>query len=469
VSRASASLQLENVDDRRDHWQDFFTAYSALAHASDTCFLSSHVHTSSRTSFVNEWTCLKRNDSSLIVHVSKPYSAVISTDVYPNVHEDADNFNPFHPPSQANTRICHSTLPLLFSTNNWNISHQRQSLQLASGSSQLWFDIPYFPGDCTNRIHGRFVGNSVQWCYSAQGESVRDFLSIVSGCIITLIYVSHSGSLTVSVNNEVVHVFFDLPSHSLRFAATLGNSVTEATLFEVDFVQSCLYPPIYHEGITSACTALREHCTTLVSCLDTIARIRHFSDSLLVMDNSKRLPLAFILLCAESVTCECLAQHSALPSTLTPTQCIDVAVLMSTFDHRLEAFIKKCCANAAVSNELLRTFMRCHLMTSSADIPLPSAMADIVVSIAVDQISSFSGDESSNFRDRARTIIVEMILSFLDLKTELGIEFPYVGSTLSLKSAPDAALVKPASFVEDDHSQSFSLFLKSSQEKLMPL
>jgi hypothetical protein len=465
VSRALASLQLENADDRRDHWQDFFTAYSALANASDTCFLSSYVHTSSRTSFVNEWTCLKRNDSSLIVHVSKPYSAVISTDVYPNVHEDADNFNPFHPPSkqiqESVTRLCHCSSPLPTGTSVINVK-VCSSLQDRASFGLIF---PTFQGDCTIGSTADSWGILCSGAIQHKGER-RDFLSIVSGCIITLVYVSHSGSLTVSVNNEVVHVFFDLPSHSLRFAATLGNSVTEATLFEVDFVQSCLYPPIYHEGISSACTALREHCTTLVSCLDTIARIRHYSDSLLVMDNSKRLPLAFILLCAESVTCECLAQHSALPSTLTPTQCIDVAVLMSTFDRRLEAFIKKCCANAAVSNELLRTFMRCHLMTSSADVPLPSAMADIVVSIAVDQISSFSGDESSNFRDRARTIIVEMILSFLDFKTELGIEFPYVGSTLSLKSAPDAALVKPASFVEDDHSQSFFPFSEELAGKI---
>ena len=126
----------------------------------------------------------------------------------------------------------------------------------------------------------------------------------------------------------------------------------------------------------------------------------------------------------------------------------------SSFSQKLQTFISNCCSDAAVGNEVLKAYMRSHLLTST-DVQLPSVMADIVVSIAVAQISSFSSDESSNFRDKARATVVNMILGFLDISAERGGDFPHTGSSLSLKTVSDVVPAQSALHIEVDHSQSF--------------
>jgi len=447
------------VEDGGEVCADFFAAYGALAFASDMCFLSSHVHLSSMSSGGNEWTCLKRNDKSLIVHVSRPFSAVISTAASPSADDNRDVFNPHFPPQpraeDSVARMCCCNTPLPSGTSIIKVKVCSSLLDQASFGLIFSTFKGGFTVGSTSDSWGIMCSGAIQH----KGER-RDFLNISPGSVVTLMYVSHSGSLSVLVNNVVMHEFLDLPSHSLRFAATLGLSVTEATLFEVDFVQSSPCPPIHHEGISSACTALRERCPTLASCLDMIASIRQFSDALCVTNNDRRLPLSLILMCAERVTSDYLAQSMVLPSDLTPTQCIDAAVLIpgilqaSAFSHKLQTFISNCCGDAAICNVILKAFMRSHLL-SSADVQLPSAMADIVVSIAVAQISSFSSDESSNFRDKARSTVVDMILGFLDISDECGSDFPHAGSTVSLKPASDVAPAEIAPIEVDQSQQSF--------------
>jgi hypothetical protein len=465
VLRALSGLQSGIYDEvSRELWSEYFAAYSLLGHATDTTFLSGRSHSSNMASVVNEWTCLKRNESSLIVHVSRPYSAVISTAVYPKIDDERDPFNPHFPPhSQVHDsviRMCYGTHPLPTGTSIITVKVCSSLLDLAS------FGVIF----STFKCDGTIGSSQDSWgvlCSGAiqhKGER-RGFLTIGHGSIITLVYSSHSGSLSVSLNNQVVHEFFDLPSHSIRFAATLGHSVTEATLFEVDFVQSYLCPPIHHEGISSACAALRVLCTTFVSCLDMIAHIRQFSDALLVSDNSKRLPLSVVLFCAEIVASEYFSQNMVLPD-LTPTQCINVAELLSAFGPKLETFIKNCFSNSAVDNQVLSTFMRSHVFTSSADVPLPSFMVDVLINIAVAQISLSSHDDSSNFRDKARTTVVDMILSFLDFSNELGVQFPHAGSTISLKSASDVAPADSVDSMNVVNSESFFPFSEELAQKI---
>jgi hypothetical protein len=456
VARALSSLQSRtSVDDSTELWSDFFAIYSALAHGSDTSYLSSHVHSFNTTSLINEWTCLKKNDTSLIVHVSRPYSAVISTLAYP---KDEDGRDPlmnqqFHPQSRMQESVtrmccCVSSLPIGTSIINVKVC----SSLLDQASFGLFFST--FKGDCTIGSTPDSWGILCSGAVQHKGDR-QNFLSIIPGSVITLVYVSHMGSLSVSVNNEIIHEFFDLPSHSMRFAATLGLSATEATLFEVDFVQSSIFPPIHHEGISSACAALREHSTSLVSHLDTIARIRQFSDDLRVSDNSKRLPLAILLLCAEQMACEHLAQNANLPLDLTPIQCIDAAALLPVFSAKLEAFMKNACGSAEVCSEVLRAVMRSHMLTSATDSPLPTCLADVVVNIAVSQISSFASDDSSDFRSKARTTVIDTVLGFFDFHDDTGILFPHAGSTVSLKPVSNVFPEKSAFSHDFDHSSSF--------------
>jgi hypothetical protein len=89
------------------------------------------------------------------------------------------------------------------------------------------------------------------------------------------------------------------------------------------------------------------------------------------------------------------------------------------------------------------------------------------VNIAVSQIASFSSDDSSDFRDKARTTVVETILSFLDFHGDLAPDFPHAGSTVSLKPASHS-FPDPVTTCEVDHTQSFFPCSEEIARKIEP-